>query len=88
MTAPVLSTHQLMRGQRTNNTAVICANCGNESEVTDTDYPPGAVRRRRQCLSLECGARWSTWETRHNPKAYRKFFREAVKSLLEQFPEE
>ena len=41
----------------------MCA-CGRDSLVIDSRSEGPVIRRRREC---QCGARWTTWESRHKP---------------------
>lgn len=40
----------------------VCPACGADSSVTETRPAPGAVRRRRLCMSIACSKRWTTYE--------------------------
>lgn len=43
-----------------------CRQCGGKSGVLRSLSAKGLRRRRRECL--ECGHRWTTYETRLNPR--------------------
>lgn len=53
---------------------MICSSCGSDTRVTETraSGASGGIRRRRVCLRLECGGKFTTMEVRV-PEDYQHF---------------
>jgi transcriptional regulator NrdR family protein len=49
-----------------------CSTCGDDTRVLETRTSGGGIRRRRVCLRLECGGKFTTMEVRV-PEDYQHF---------------